>query len=387
MRIGYFTDAYRPQTNGVVTSVDTFRAALEKMGHEVWVFAPALKGALPQPRTMRFYGITYFGQPEYKFVLPWGQGCQVSDIAKLNLDLIHVQTEFGLGLLGMYLSRKHNIPAIFTNHTYWNTYLHYLPGPAWMYRSVARKWHSALNERFPIVISPTRLMRDTLRGYGVRTRIEILPTGVDLKTCRPQKPAAAVRQALGVPKGARLFASAGRLGQEKSWDLAFGALQLFKQRFPRKPFRFALMGGGPEEANLKALACKLGLEKEVLFTGYVPRPQVVDTFAAADVFLFASQSETQGMVLIEALAQGTPCVCVDVMGPGEILRDGKGGLLAEPNARDLADQLIKLEEDPKLALRLSREAKLKAKSFDVAALTRRLVGFYDETIALQKSRA
>ena len=120
--------------------------------------------------------------------------------------------------------------------------------------------------------------------------------------------------------------------------------------------------------------------------GYVPRQRVVDVFAAADAFVFASQSETQGMVLVESLAQGTPCICVDVMGPGEILRDGKGGLLAEPNSRALAREIIRFEESPALVRKLARDAKLKAKEFDLLRLTKRLVGFYEETIELQKAQ-
>jgi len=381
LKIGFFTDTYRPQTNGVVTSVDSFKAELERRGHQVWVFGPALATAEPDPpRTLRFYGLTYPGQPEYKWVLPWGRGCKVSDIPKLGLDLLHIHTEFGLGMLGLYLARKHKIPAIRTNHTYWDTYLHYLPGPSWAYRSITRGFTRRINDRLPMVLAPTHPIRDALLSYGIKSRIEILPTGVDLRRLKPHQPKAAVRKELGLKPGTRLYASAGRLGQEKSWDLLLAALAQVRLRRPGLDFRLLLLGDGPERQALSKQARQLGLDGRLLLPGYVPRQKVVDAFAAADLFLFASQTETQGMVVLEALAQGTPCVCVDVMGPGEILRDGKGGLLAEPNAADLARCILDVEAKPALKARLRHEARAKACQYGLDRLTQRLLMLYGQVL-------
>jgi glycosyltransferase involved in cell wall biosynthesis len=382
LKIGYFTDCYRPQTNGVVTSIDSFKAELERRGHQVWVFGPALRHSEPDPpRTLRFYGITYPGQPEYKWVLPWGQGCKVSDIPRLGLDLVHLHTEFGLGWMGLNLDAKHHIPAIRTNHTYWDTYLHYLPGPSWAYRRITRGITRRINDRLPMVLAPTHPIRDALLSYGIKSRIEILPTGVDLQRLKPARSKAAVRKALDLKPGTRLFASAGRLGQEKSWGLLLEALARVKQRRAGLDFKLLLLGDGPERQALRRQAQRLGLGQQLLLPGYVPRQQVIDSFAAADLFLFASQTETQGLVVLEALAQGTPCICVDVMGPGEILRDGKGGLLAEPDAEDLARCILQEETQPALRARLRREARAKACQYGLDRLTERLLMLYRQVIA------
>jgi glycosyltransferase involved in cell wall biosynthesis len=382
MKIGMFTDTYSPQTNGVVTSVRIYAQELERLGHEVHIFAPALKGDQDDPaRVYRFYGIPYFGQPEYRWVFPWAKrGFSLRDFPKLNLDIVHIQTFFGMGLTGMALANRYNVPRIFTYHTFFEPYLHYLPGPVWMYRrlhdNITRIW----SNRFPITLCPSRPIKEALLLYGVTRRLELLPTGIDLHNMKPGP--VPVRRDLGISNTAPVLATAGRLGREKSFDLLFEAFKLVLAEFPSACL--VLMGDGPERRNLETLARNLGIRESIVFTGYVERQKVVDVFAAADLFVFASQSETQGMVLLEAMAQGTPAVAVDALGPGELMQGDKGGLLARPEPGDLAEKIKRLLGDKALYASKKKEAVKMAEEYSDRKLTQKLLGFYEETIRMHK---
>ncbi len=379
MKVGIFTDTYSPQTNGVVTSVKIYAEQLRLLGHEVHIFAPALAGSGPDPeRVYRFYGISYFGQPEYKWVLPWAKGgFRQRDIPALGLDIIHIQAPFGLGLMGAHLARKYSIPAVFTYHTFFEPYLHYLPGPRWFYFRLHKNLTRLWSNRFPIVLCPTLPIKDALLRYGITSRIELLPTGIDLHNMKPSGWQA--RSELGIPEGVPLFATAGRLGREKSFDLLLKAMREARSRVPDA--HLVVAGDGPERDSLVQLAADLGLKERVHFTGYLARERVIDLFAASQLFVFASQSETQGMVLLEAMAQGTPAVAVDALGPGELMRGDRGGLLAEPEAQDLADKIARLATDGALRAEKSREALAKAEEYSAERLAKKLVRFYQLAIA------
>jgi glycosyltransferase involved in cell wall biosynthesis len=187
-----------------------------------------------------------------------------------------------------------------------------------------------------------------------------------------------VRKTLGIKPSELLCCSAGRLGHEKNFGLVLEAFRLVADKV--KGAKLVLLGDGPERTSLEARARALGLKDQVLFRGMVPRQTVIDTLAASDLFVFGSVSETQGMVLLEALSQGTPAVAVDALGPGDLLKGDRGGLLAKPEPASLADKVLKLAKDRRLRAEKARQALKRAGELSAKAMTKKLVGYYEETI-------
>lgn len=383
MKIGIFTDTYKPATDGVVVSIGLFQEELERLGHQVYIFAPSYSNAEPDPpRVIRYRNLSLPTYPEYKMVLPSARGFSASDFRDLGLDLVHIQTPAGMGFYGIYLARKYRIPAIFTYHTYFDLYLHYLPGPKFFYKKLVRgitRWYSNL---FPLILTPSQPIKDALESYGIKSRIETQLTGLNFSRTKPS--GVDVRKALGVRKGELLLCTAGRLGKEKNFSLVLKAFKIARDRLGKG--KLVLMGDGPEGNRLKAMAVALGLKDQALFAGMVPRQKVIDTFAASDLFVFGSVSETQGMVLLEALSQGTPAVAVDALGPGDLLRGDRGGLLCQATPEDMAEKIVRMVKDRKLMARKKVEARKRALEVSSRAMTRRLVGFYREAIQLSGSR-
>jgi glycosyltransferase involved in cell wall biosynthesis len=384
LNIGIFTDTYKPQTDGVVVSIGIFQEELEKRGHKVFIFAPAYaQGSADPPNVFRFKSWSFPPYPEYKLVLPFSKTFKASDLPSLKLDILHVQTPIGLGFLGLYWARRYRVPAVFTYHTYFDQYVHYLVGPKafyrWLIRSITR-WYSNF---FPLVLTPSQPIKEALQSYGITSRIETLPTGINLQRSKPsgKNARAAIRKKYGVKPGCLLFSTAGRLGQEKSFDLLLRAFRLVADTQLRA--KLVIMGDGPEREELWKLMAELGLGHMVHFAGLVTRQQVIDTFAASDLFVFASQSETQGMVVVEALSQGTPAVAVKALGPADMLRGNYGGLLAEANERDLADKMLQLAKHPALRRKKAVEAKKRANEVTSGKMAERLLGFYKEVIAMK----
>jgi glycosyltransferase involved in cell wall biosynthesis len=381
VKIGIFTDTYLPATDGVVVSIGTFRQELEKLGHQVLVFAPEYHGQpAKETEVIRFRNLAFPPYPEYKLVFPFSRSFKASDFPRLGLDVVHVQTPLGLGFYAAWLARRHNLPRLFTYHTYFDEYLHYLWGPKFFHRWLVRgltRWYCDL---FPLVLTPSQSIQKVLQGYGVRSRIEVLPTGFKGEGIKAKRQT--LRRELGLKPGEFLVASAGRLGKEKSWDLVLKAFCLALNSGLKA--RMVLMGDGPEGEALKSLASVLGLDGKVQFTGMVPRARLLQTLAAADLFLFGSQSETQGMVLLEALSQGTPAVAVDALGPGDLLKGDRGGILCPPDPRLMAQAVLKLAKDKRLMAAKRREAKVLAAEHSSSRMARKLLGYYEEVIRAAK---
>lgn len=377
MRIAYFTDTYVPQVNGLVTSVLASREELERTGHEVLIFAPAISGTRAETNVHFLAGIPYYPQPEYTFVLPWGRGFRLRQIGGMKIDVIHSHAMFGAGFIGGVVAWWHGIPLVLTYHTLFEHYLHYFPAPRRLGLAINRGLTRLMCSRCAVVIAPTPAIRDVLLGYGVTARIEVLPTGLTRNTFVR---GGARKTDFGVDKDTLLFSSAGRLGREKNFDLLFRALTLLGDRIPS--WRLVIAGDGPERKRLEKLAIELGIADRVTLLGYVSRTRVLDLLEASDLFTFASVSETQGMVVLEAMARGTPVVAADAMGPGQMMRGGRGGWLAKANdAEDLAAKILTAVSDESARAQKAAEAQLLAREYAADAIYSRLAGFYAAVVA------
>jgi glycosyltransferase involved in cell wall biosynthesis len=386
-KVAFFTDTYYPQVNGLVTSIATSKAELKKLGFDIEIYAPYL--GPPQPgqdeeNVFRLAGFVYIPQPEYTFVLPWGKGYKLSKLKPSGVKLIHSHAMFGSGFVALGCAWRQGLPLIMTYHTLFEDYVHYFPYlPARFVKWVNKILTRWMCHRCKLVIAPTPAIKSVLEGYGAKTRIEVLPTGLNDEVYAKT---GAKKADYGVPEGTLLLSCAGRTGREKKMDLLIEALAQVDKELP--PWKLVIAGDGPERANLQAQIETLGLKEKVQILGYIPRAKVLDLMEASDLFAFPSVTETQGMVVIEAMGRGTPVLGADAMGVGWMMQkpgaqegDARGGWLAKADDRDdLARLLKRVLNDAALREGKVAEAEAMAKAYSAAALNQRLANYYKEAL-------
>lgn len=356
LNIGIFTDVYHPTINGVVRSVDTFKKTLEKKGHKFFIFAPSQNGALQENRVWRIPSLPLPGQNDYRLALPVFSNFNfLPQLLKLNI--IHLQHIFRMGSLGLKLGRGLKIPVVLTYHTMLVDYTNHIPiiRSSKFLKKLAKNYlirrSRRLANRCQLVIVPSKPILQELRSYGVKTRIEILPTGVDLKRFKTGK--------MKLPPKSLVYV--GRLSEEKNLKMLFLAFALVLKKVPEA--RLFLVGDGPSRKDYENLAQKLGLAKQVSFTGFLDQNKTTQYQAAADLFVFPSVTDTQGLVVVEAMAAQTPVVVVGKLGPGEIVKHGIFGFKTKNNPRDFADKIIKLLFNEKLRLKMGKADLMEAKNY------------------------
>jgi len=287
---------------------------------------------------------------------------------------------------GVGLARRLGIPALESYHTFFEQYLDkYVPlvPSAWL-RFAARKFSAAQCNDVDALVVPSRAMLEVLEGYGVETRAEVIPTGIELAQFSGGD-GLRFRAQQGIASGRPVLVHVGRLAFEKNIDFLLRMLARVKARLPEVLLLIA--GEGPAHRDLERLARSLGLADNTRFLGYLDRDgPLEDCYCAGDAFIFASNTETQGLVLLEAMALGVPVVSTAVMGTKEVLAEGRGCLIAPEDEHDFADACLRLLGDPDLRWALSREAVAYAASWAAPALTDRLLDFYRQIVEAWSTR-
>jgi glycosyltransferase involved in cell wall biosynthesis len=343
VRVGIFTNNYLPVRGGVTTSVRTLSEDLEALGHRVWIFAPRFPGlSADPPRVVRVPSIPALTYPEFSLAIPWSPWL-LRAIEGLDLEIFHAQHPFLLGGTARRLARRLGRPLVFTYHTNYEKYAHYVP----LYRSLVERlavsWSARFADRADLVIAPSKAVRSTLKKRGVTAPIEVVPTGVPLRLFTPGDQARA-RTALGLSLSDLILLYVGRLDREKNVELLLDAFRLVAEALSQA--RLLLVGQGTETDRLRARAHIAPAGDRVSFVGVKPREMLPDYYRAADLFCFASETETQGLVLAEAHACGLPAVAVAGPGVEEVVKDGETGLLVKSDPRALAEAAIRLLLDP-----------------------------------------
>ncbi|MCI9524105.1 MAG: glycosyltransferase [Erysipelotrichaceae bacterium] len=323
MRIGLFSDTYTPDINGVVSSIVTLQKELEKNGHEVFIITnhKALITTQRDGNVLRLPGLELKWLYGYKLSTPYHFSAR-DEIKKMNLDVIHVHTEFGVGMFGRIVGRYLNIPVVSTYHTMYEDYTHYInrfeiEEVEALGRKVVTTFSRKLSAHVQALIAPSVKTKETLINYGVKTPIYVIPTGLDLDKFEPanmdQEKVEQCRQACGLQKEDHIILYVGRIAKEKSIEV-----QIEGFRYIDDPhIKLLIVGGGPQLDELKQLAKSYGIEQKVIFTGAVSREEVPVYYALGDAFVSASLTETQGMTYIEAMASHLPVFAR----PDDVLRD------------------------------------------------------------------
>jgi glycosyltransferase involved in cell wall biosynthesis len=373
VRIGLFTNNYLPFCGGVSISVETLRRGLEARGHDVWVIAPAAKDAAPDPAVIRYPSIPAATYPEFALPLPFAPR-ESRRVRALGLDVYHAHHPFLLGPVARRLARRAGRPLVFTYHTRYEKYAHYVPLQRRLVEAAAIRLSTSFAASADAVVAPSMAVRQTLAARGVAAPVEVIPTGVDVAGFRPGD-ARAARRALGLPADEPLLLYVGRLDREKSIErilAAFGQIQATVA-----DVRLVLVGHGTETACLKALARTLPAGDRITFLPARPHATLPICYRAADVFLFASETETQGLVLAEAAACGVPVVSVTGPGCDEVVRDGETGILTKPEPAALAEAAISLLLDGARRRRMGvRAREMAERDFDAFIQIDRTLALY-----------
>ncbi|GBR76991.1 glycosyl transferase family 1 [Candidatus Termititenax persephonae] len=378
MRIGMFTDTYMPQINGVVTSINSFTEELQRLGHEVFVFAPRTQNSVERDHVFYFKSVKYAPMPEHN--IAYSLSGHLKTFKDLRLDILHSHTPFSLGLLALFFAKQYRLPLVHTYHTLFIEYVHYVPTAlgqkigVWLSTNASRRYcHSC-----DLTIVPSEAMRQELQKYGVTNEIDVIPTGIS-GIFGQQGNAQTIRQKNNIPADTDIIAYAGRIAKEKNIEFL---LHVYKEILKvRTNILFVIIGDGPHRPTIERLATNLGLRDKVFFTGYISdKAELAGWYKAAKAFVFSSLTETQGLVILEAMSAGTPVVAVDAMGISDIIHGNTGGFASHLDVSEFALKLTRLLSDKELHGQKSAEASRLAQKMSVQRMTERLLANYQRLI-------
>ena len=368
MHVGFFTECYKPIVNGVVASIDTLRDGLLARGVEVTTIAPHFPRFVDeQGDVVRIPSLPLPTSTAYRLCVPY---LNAGDRRRVDgIDVVHAHSPFVTGWMAASYANRRNVPLVFTYHTRLDAYAHYAPFD----RATAERAMIELTRRYAnaadAVVVPTHAMHRRLNELGVRAPITVVPSAIDARFFAGGRRSARTRTRLGARDGAPLALVVSRLGIEKNVELAIDALPYVAG------LALAVVGEGPHRAALEERARRLGVSDRVRFTGAVDRARLPDVYASADVFVFPSTTDTQGLVLAEALAAGLPVVAAESEASREVLAGA--GRIVPPEAaavgRALEAALTAGVDQSAVHLALSR--------LTVDEQTRRILAVYQEVLA------
>lgn len=378
MRVLMISDVYFPRVNGVSTSIQTFRRELAALGHESTLIAPAYPAASEDEADVRRVRSRYLPfDPEDRMMIPAQLRRLERQLASEQYDLLHIQTPFVAHYLGVRLADRLKLPRVETYHTFFEEYLyHYIPllPRAWL-QGIARRVSRAQSRDVDALIVPSIAMRERLADYGIETPMHVLPTGIGTAGFS-RGDGVAFRRAHGIAPDRPLLLFVGRVAFEKNIDFLVRAFEIALRSVPG--MLLVIAGEGPASGHLKKEVARRKLHAHVRFVGYLERTRALpDCYSAADAFVFASRTETQGLVLLEAMALGLPVISTAVMGTRDIVGPRRGALVPEDNEADFAAAMIRFAREPALAKTLSQQALAYAREWRADAMARRLAHVYE----------
>ena len=387
MRVLFISDVYFPRVNGVSTSIRTFRQDLAHCGVDTLLVAPGYTapgapiGAADdtpsdERAVVRVTASPVPRDPEDRRMSWRALTRTLDDLATRGFDLVHIHTPFIAHYAGVRFARRANIPCVATYHTFFEEYLHhYVPVlPRAFSRLLARRFTRSQCAAVQALVAPSEAMRAVLTGYGVTTPIHVVPTGLAADRFRAGD-GRAFRARAGIAPGRPLLAYIGRVAHEKNIGFLVRVLARVLQRVPQA--LLVIAGEGPAREALRSQVAALGLEPHVQFAGYLERDgALLDCYAAADVFVFASRTETQGLVLLEAMAQGTPVVSTAELGTRSILVPGCGALVVPEELPAFAAAVGRVLGDAGLRTALGARGLAYARSWSSSAMAARLAAVY-----------
>lgn len=378
MNIGIFTETYKPNINGVVTSIEIKKRELEKLGHKVYIIAPYDPAYEDRESDIiRLKSFVLVFQPEYRLAYP-PMPKMMKRLRKLKLDIIHAETPFSLGLIAAYMAKNEKIVFLHTYHTLFAEYVHYLKLPVTFTKKAAEKVSAAYCNMCDHIISPSIDVKNELLRYGVRKPVTIIPTGIDNESFKIGNPLK-VREKFGIEVDEKVLIFVGRLGKEKNIDFLMESFKELKNK-GREKIKLLLVGDGPHREELKELAEKYGIEKDVSFAGYVHREEIVNYYKAADIFVFSSLTETQGLVVLEAMASSIPVVAVKASGVEDMVVDNISGFLTKNSIEEFNEKIELMLDNREKREEIIKNGVNRAEEFSPEGTIKKLSEIYEELL-------
>jgi glycosyltransferase involved in cell wall biosynthesis len=381
MKVLMISDVYFPRVNGVSTSIQTFRRELASLGHRVDLIAPAYPSKQDDdPGVHRVASRQVPFDPEDRMMRASELRAMLPRLRREQYDLVHVQTPFVAHYAGIDIARALGIPRVESYHTFFEEYLfHYVPLlPKEFLRGLSRRFSRTQCNRMDALVVPSIAMRDKLGEYGVDVPMHVIPTGIPVASFSGGE-RARFRRKHGIAEDRPTLLFVGRVAHEKNIEFLLHAVKLAVATHP--DLLFVIAGEGPALDSLKRLGEKLGLAPHLLFVGYLDRAtELLDCYRAADAFIFASRTETQGLVLLEAMALGVPVISTAVMGTRDVVGPKRGALVPEDDVADFASNIVALMADPALRARLAADGQAYVKEWHADALAKRLAAAWQEVI-------
>lgn len=342
MRIGLFTDTYFPQVSGVATSIKTLKTELEKLGHTVFIFTTTDEDVnrYEDWDIIRIPSVPFFAFKDRRVAYA-GFTDALRIASRYKLDIIHTQTEFSLGILGKMVARELGIPVVHTYHTQYEDYVHYIAKGRIIRPSMIKYFVRAFFRDLDGVICPSEIVEDLLTGYDIPISKRVIPTGIDLaKFDRPEiseEDIAELRKQLGIASDETMLLSLSRISHEKNIQAIVKAMPKILSENPK--VKLVIVGGGPYAVELQSMISELNLSSNVQLTGMIAPSDTALYYKAADFFISASTSETQGLTFLESLASGTPILAHDNPYLKNVVTDKMFGTLFV-REQELADAVV-----------------------------------------------
>lgn len=410
MKIAMMTNNYKPFVAGVPISVERLSDGLAALGHQVAVFAPAYPGAAESMTQANGVRVYRYRANQSATIKKGGEDVTVGDITDRRIegwfrsfspDILHTHHPFLIGSTALSLGKRYDVPVCFTYHTRYEQYVDYFKPYAQLRQLVGndapitRPLHQFVQEqaipfylrsfasRCDLLFAPTVSMAQYLAAQNVSTPVRILPTGLAAKDYTPDRQQAIGLRRRYVRDGQFLLCTVARLAEEKNLSFLLRGLACLKANIG-STFHCLLIGEGPQKAELIALAELLGLTEDITFVGFVPNEILPAYHAASDLFVFSSQTETQGIVLLEAMAAGTPAVAVNATGAKDVLVDEVNGLLTEPDEHAWANAIQRLLNDRAFLRVLGAGARKTAADFRAEAIAQKADIYYQSTVTRRR---
>lgn len=385
MKIAMFTDSYYPAVDGVVNSVSTISRELEKIGHEVFIFAPEPSNGekvsdITKGGTFFFKSMKFKHYPQYRTAFLPSNKTKILD--RLGVDLIHTHGITTVGLKGLSASRKFKVPVATTYHTMVHEAMNYykpVPLPTSIIVSLAVRYMRFFLTRSDVVVVPTKpILEELVRIAPRMPYAAVIPTGIDTRRFSPVSRSSAVREKYGIGDSPLLL-YVGRVAFEKSIDRIIMQLPLLNDISTK----LIIAGDGPARGELERLVSSMHLSDRVIFTGFIPDADLPDYYKAADVFVSASKFETQGITMLEAMACGKPVVSINYRAVTDFVINGENGYLYDEYSENIARTI---EMAMNADTRISRNARRTAEKYSKENCARTLSELYTRTLNIHLSR-
>jgi len=354
MKIGMFINYYTPSKGGMETSVINLSKGLEKAGHQVFIFAPEYPNYKDDKKNIFRYKSFRFNYGGYFYVIPIPFISNAEKfIEKLNLDIIHSHQPYSLGSEALKFSKRLKIPLVFTYHIKYEDYSHYVPlVPESISKKHIRKITTKYSNQCDNIIAPSTAIKKMLVDRGIKSPINIIPSGINIDNFKKDTGRKdEIRKKYDIKSDDILLVTACRLTKEKNLEFLVKSFAKIKQKY--NATKFMIVGDGAVKKDLEKIAEEFEIKNSIIFTGLVDRTEIVGLYQASDIFIFASKTETQGLVAVEAMAAGNPVVAIKASGIEDMVRNNEDGFLTSESEEEFSESVLKIINDKNLREKMS----------------------------------